>query len=585
MSKYGLIITILFIFFTKFTLSFYPYKFSVKIINFNMLNNELKNIDIKLDELCDKIKKLKKEKLNMLSNIKGLNMTNQTNDDPLNYNINEDDTDDIFKSNINNIQYDQIPNGIKVIFNKHSINVPSSSNQNIEKNTLKSENFEIIKNSSFSFNDIGGYDNVKEELIQCSDLLINYQKYSKFNVRSPKGLILEGPPGNGKTLLAKCFSGEINVNFIAVSGAQFQEKYVGVGSSRIRELFKLASENLPCIIFIDEIDALGRKRSSEEVTGNSERDNTLNELLVSLDGFNTKQGIFIICATNRIDLLDSALIRPGRIDKKIYIGNPDKKTRSSIIDIHIKGKPYSRKINKEFLLEVTQGFSGAQIENLLNEAMLYAIRNDRDEINVDDIEIITNRILTGWQPSQLKISNDLLYKIAIHEMGHAIVGIFTDHSKLIKIQLNLWSPKTPGFTLFDNEDITMYTKNQLLSHLMVLLGGRIAEEEFFNNCITTGASDDLNEAKKLAEKIILSYGMGTNLVNSFYSEKNKENIDTQIKNLIDISYNKAKLFIINCKPLIEECANILIEDNILKESVITNKINNKYPYLLNLKNK
>ena len=429
-----------------------------------------------------------------------------------------------------------------------------------------SDNFEIIKNPPYSFNDIGGYDKVKEELMQTIDILKNYEKYSKFNVRTPKGLILEGPPGNGKTLLAKSFSGEVNASFIPVSGSQFVEKYVGVGASRIRELFELAKKNKPCIIFIDEIDAVGRSRSSSDEKSNAETQSTLNELLVGMDGYKSSDGIFIIGATNRADLLDSALLRPGRIDKRVYIGNPDLKTREAILNIHLKGKPRSGKVDVDNLKELTNGLSGAQIENLLNEAMLLALRNDREIMVMEDIESILSRILVGYQSSENSYSTNMIKRIAIHEMGHAIVGILSlDHAKLVKVCLNVWSPSSPGYTIFENAEVdsNIYTKEKLLSRLMVLLSGRIAEEVFFGESITSGASKDIEEAYKLAEQMIVKFGMGSKIVYPQHSEDSKNYIDKDIEKLIESTYQEAYTIIMNCKNIIEECSNELIKNQIL----------------------
>ena len=436
------------------------------------------------------------------------------------------------------------------------------------QDSSKSENFEVILNPPFSFNDVGGYETVKEELMQTVDLLKNYEKYAKFNVRTPKGLILEGPPGNGKTLLAKAFSGEVNASFIPVSGSQFTEKYVGVGASRIRELFDLAKENKPTIIFIDEIDAVGRSRSGSEASnhGNSETQSTLNQLLVAMDGYNSTDGIFVIGATNRADLLDPALLRPGRIDKRVFIGNPDLKTREAILNIHLKGKPRSPMVTVDKLKDVTNGLSGAQIENLLNEGMLLALRNDRELLVMDDIETILARILVGYQSTENNYSPDMIRRIAIHEMGHAIVGILSlHHAKIVKVCLNLWSPSSPGYTIFENSetDTNIYTKEKLLSRLMVLLSGRIAEEVFFGASITSGASKDIEDAYGLAEQMIVKFGMGNKIIYPHHSEDSKNYIDKDIEELIETTYHNAHSIVLKSKELIDICANELVETQLL----------------------
>lgn len=430
----------------------------------------------------------------------------------------------------------------------------------------KSENFEVIKNPPYNFNDVGGYQSVKDELFQIIDILKNYTKYEKYNVRTPKGLIFEGPPGNGKTLISKSFSGEVNASFIPVSGSEFLEKFVGVGASRIRELFKLAKENKPCIIFIDEIDAVGRSRVGNDQNPNSEAQSTLNQLLVCMDGYKSSDGIFIIGATNRADLLDSALIRPGRIDKRMFISNPDTKTREAILDIHLNGKPRSVHVTTEKLKDITNGLSGAQIENLLNEAMLLALRKDREMMNMEDIETILARMLVGYQPTENHYSDDMIKRIAIHEMGHAMVGILSlHHANLVKVCLNLWSPTSPGYTIFETAetDNNIYTKEKLMNRLMVLLSGRIAEEVFFGASITSGASQDIESAYSLAEQMIIKYGMGKKIIYPHHSEDSKNFIDKDIELLIETAYKSAYEIIIESKILIELCSNELIQTQLL----------------------
>ena len=434
------------------------------------------------------------------------------------------------------------------------------------RGSKKSENFQVITNTSTKFRDVGGYHSVKQELMQCVDLLKNYTKYAAFNVRVPKGLILEGPPGNGKTLLAKAFAGEAGVAFVSVSGSQFQEKYVGVGSARIRELFQLALANKPCVIFVDEIDAIGRTRASDGETASAERDSTLNQLLVQMDGFEASKGIFVVAATNRADLLDPALIRPGRIDKRMFIGPPDAATRREIIDIHIKGKPYDRvSVVLDDLVDITSTLSCAQIENLLNEAMLSALREDRLVMNMTDINNVMNRIMVGWQPTEHQFSSDIIDHIAIHEMGHVVMGMMSKHhANVSKVAINLYSPQSPGYTVFQPSTTNIYTRDALFEHLMILLSGRIAEEVFYNMTVTTGAINDFEEALKLAEKMITYYGMGKNLIYPSNSDKFREMIDDEVWALLNDAYAYAEFVIRNCRGYIGEMAERLKRDRLLR---------------------
>ena len=455
--------------------------------------------------------------------------------------------------------------------------------ENHQPRPKKSEHFEVVADTHLKFADIGGYESVKSELYQCIDILLNHTKYARYNVRVPKGLIFEGPPGTGKTLLAKALAGEANVAFIAVSGSEFQEKYVGVGPARVRELFALAKSNKPCIVFIDEIDALGRKRSSEG-EASSERDNTLNELLVALDGFKNTSGIFLVGATNRVDLLDSALIRPGRIDKRVYIGMPDSKTRKAILKIHTRGKPCDISVNMEDLVEITAGLSGAQLENLVNEAMLNALRENREYFNNSDIDLIMNKMVAGWQPIDHEFNDGLIHQIAIHEMGHSVVGLLSKHhSKMRKVIINLSSPTSPAYTLFEAATNAMSTREALFEHLMILLAGRIAEEVFFETSVSTGAINDFEEALKLAEKMILYYGMGTEIIYPSRSEKYKEIIDGEIAELLNLAYQYSAYILQQSRELILEGAELLKRDKIVHANTLEDLMKTKYPEVWNLK--
>ena len=430
----------------------------------------------------------------------------------------------------------------------------------------RSENFEVISMNNFNFTSVGGYENIKEELNQCLDLLKNSSKYAKYNVRIPKGIIMEGPPGNGKTMLAKAFAGEAGANFIAVSGAEFADKYVGVGPARIRELFKLARENIPCIVFIDEIDAVGRKRSSSDSSA-SERDNTLNELLVQIDGFKTTPGVLIMGATNRIDLLDSALMRDGRIDKKIFVNMPDEKTRAAILGIHIQGKPHTKDVSLPDLVEQTGGFSGAQLENLLNEAMLRALREDREEFAQSDVEYVLQKMTMGWQPAEHALTDELVMQIAIHEMGHAVIGMLARHyANVSKVVINLSSPRTPGVTSFDVKTGTslLPSRNALYEYLMVIMGGRVAELVFYGDMVSTGAAHDIEEIKQLAENWVLKYGMGSQIMYPVLSNECRKEVDEEVSELIHTAEWATMAVVHECYDFIAECAEQLVQHKVLK---------------------
>ena len=543
--------------FAQTTLGFMPLtpysrKTSVYYDGNNKNKNKLREIDYNLNRQKGLMKKLVQQKKSIIKNMTGIELT-LSDEEFLEQYVNED--------------YDDHQEQIIIRFDKNSFDSPKESDSE-----TKSESFEVLKNTGYSFKSVGGYDIIKEELMQCAVLLVNYEKYSKYNVRTPKGIILEGPPGNGKTLLAKSFSGEINVGFIAVSGAQFQEKYVGVGAARVRELFELAFKNVPCIIFIDEIDALCRRRSDQNA--HAEHDSTLNELLVNLDGFKSTKGIFIIGATNRVDLLDDALTRPGRIDKKIYIGNPDKVTQESILKIHMKGKPMEY-ISMEDLLVMTQGLSGAQIENLLNEGMLLALRNNKTVMERQDLEIIANRIHTGYNPSEKKITESQLYQIAIHEMGHAFTALLTKYKRIIKVSINLFSPQCLGFTLFESNQNVITTKQELQCEIMVLLGGRIAEEIFCIGGLTTSASRDIEYTKKIAEQMILTYGMGDKVFYPQGSNEYRQMIDKEIDKIVKESYDRTKTLLLTIQPIIKESAEMLVKTREIKVDEL-NEIYKKY---------
>lgn len=431
---------------------------------------------------------------------------------------------------------------------------------------------ETIKN--FNFTRIGGYETIKKELGQVAHMMLHPDNYKKYNVRVPKGVLLEGPPGNGKTLLAKCFAGETNCSFVQCSGSEFNEKYIGVGSSRIRELFKFASENQPVVLFIDEFDAIGRRRG-EDGSSNGEKDTTLNQLLVLMDGFENIPNMLIMAATNRVDILDPAAIRPGRFDKVIHIPNPDFQTRSEISKIHRESKPIQ--VDDEEIAQMTSGFSGAMIENLLNEATLWGIRNERLPIDRDMLDDIRQEIIFGTAVMTRNISVHTQKRIAVHETGHLLNALCTDYyDKPIRVSINLSNKNSLGHTVFerDEEDDGIFTKEYLDEKIRVLLGGRAAEEIIYGqSSSSTGSVADLESAFQLTRRMIMEFGMGRHIVYPFLSEDYKKRIDDEIDQYVQTMYNEAKQVILINMNIFNTFVDRLTTQGVLMENEIASIFN------------
>ena len=429
--------------------------------------------------------------------------------------------------------------------------------------------------ANFNFSSIGGYHEVKNELIQVLDFLINSDNYTKYNVRIPKGLLLEGPPGNGKTLLAKALAGESASSFISTSGAIFNEKYIGVGSARIRELFKLAESNLPCIIFIDELDAVAKKRHASGEGADSERDQTLNQLLVAMDGYQKNGPLLVVGATNRIDILDKAIIRPGRFDKIINVPNPDAITRDEIIKIHSTGKPIN--VNNTELVKMTSGMSGAQLENLINEAVLYSIRNNELPVNMTTFNKIKDKILFGQSVKKKDLSVNAQKRIAIHECGHLLMALTSKHvEKPEKMSIDTMSNTALGYTMFETSDIDegLYIREYLEDKLKVLLGGRVAEEVIYGHSVSSGALSDLEQAFNMAKTMILNYGFGTKIIYPHFSEEFKQQIDNDIHMVINIAYKETKKTLDASKGLLLKLSEELYDKKVLSFDEICRVITN-----------
>lgn len=437
---------------------------------------------------------------------------------------------------------------------------------------LGSQQFGVQKNSKFNFSNIGGYEKVKAELIQMKELLAEMEKYKEYNLRTPRGMLLEGPPGNGKTLLAKCFAGECGYSFISCSGSEFNEKYVGVGAARIRELFAKARKNQPCILFIDELDAIGSKRSYSAEGSSNERFQTLNQLLVLMDGFDSsKDKIFIIGATNRKDILDSALLRSGRFDKIVHVPNPDENTREQILKIHMNKKPLDQAITMKKLIDLTAGLSGAEIENMLNEASLLGIRTNSIPVSIEMLEETRDRIILGYTLNDRKMSKNFLKRVSIHECGHLLVALQSKHhEKPTKITIQSTSPDSFGYTFFNMKDENkgLYLKNYLEDKIMTLLGGKIAEEIVYSKQTSTGVADDLKRCNSIATSMVTEFGMGETLILSKQSERQKDNVDKQVSKIISYLTHKVEQFLARNSHLLLYCADRLLEKKTLNEEEI-----------------
>ena len=452
------------------------------------------------------------------------------------------------------------------------IQFPKSGGGSNFDDGVSPEQFDIQKDSSFNFSNIGGYDNVKQELIQMKELLADMDKYKEYNLRTPRGMLLEGPPGNGKTLLAKCFAGECDYSFISCSGSEFNEKYVGVGAARIRELFAKAKKNQPCILFIDELDAIGSKRSYSAEGSSNERFQTLNQLLVLMDGFeSSKDKIFIIGATNRKDILDTALLRSGRFDKIVHVPNPDEKTRQEILKIHMVKKPIDDKIPMKKLVDITASLSGAEIENVLNEASLYGIRTNSTPVNVELLEQTRDRILLGYTLNDKQMSTAFLRRVSVHECGHLLIALSSkNHDKPTKITIQSTSPNSFGYTFFNikDENKGLYLKKYLEEKIMTLLGGKIAEEIVYSKEVSTGVADDLRRCNDIATSMVTEFGMGELLILSKQSERQKDNIDRQVSKIVSQLTTQVEHFLSRNANLLLYCADYLLEKKTLNEEEI-----------------
>ncbi len=435
------------------------------------------------------------------------------------------------------------------------------------------------ENKNVTFENVAGLREEKEELEEIVDFLRSPRKYTKLGARIPKGVLLVGPPGTGKTLLAKAIAGEAGVPFFSISGSDFVEMFVGVGASRVRDLFEEAKKNAPCIVFIDEIDAVARRRGTGMGGGHDEREQTLNQLLVEMDGFGVNEGIIVMAATNRVDILDPAIMRPGRFDRKVHVGRPDVGGREEILKVHIKNKPLGDDVDIKQIAQTTAGFTGADLENLLNEAAIVAAREDRAYIKQEDIRRSFVKVGIGAEKKSRIISDKEKRITAFHEAGHAILfHVLPDVGPVYSISIIPTGAGAAGYTMpLPEKDEMFNSRGRMLQEITVDLGGRVAEEIVFDD-ITTGASQDIKQATAMAKAMVTKYGMSENvgLINydneddevfigrdlahtRGYGESVATKIDQEIKHIIDECYAKAKAIIKEHEDVLNACADLLIE--------------------------
>ena len=443
------------------------------------------------------------------------------------------------------------------------------------KATLFDQNSKV----NVTFKDVAGLDEAKEEVMEVVDFLKNPKKYTNLGGKIPKGVLLIGPPGTGKTLLAKAVAGEAGVPFFSISGSDFVEMFVGVGASRVRDLFRQAREKAPCIVFIDEIDAIGRARGRAGIQGgNDERENTLNQLLVEMDGFPTDKGVILMAATNRPDVLDTALMRPGRFDRQIGIDRPDLKGREAIFKVHLKNIKTGEDVTPSVLSEMTPGFAGAEIANVCNEAALVAARRDKEEVDMDDFNHALDRVIGGLEKKNKLISPEEKEIIAYHEAGHAICGWFLEHaSPLVKVTIVPRGIGTLGYAQYLPKEEYITRTEQLQDRMCMTFGGRAAEEIVFGK-VSTGAQSDLDQVTKMAysmvavfgmnEKVgqVSFYGMQNDSFTKPYSDETASMIDSEVRSLVKSQFERAKALLTDKRDALETLAQQLLEREVLLKS-------------------